>query len=178
MAAISKKKVRSFFERSKHARKMKNKGRIFEELVCYIAKSVPGVSISKQNKLNPYHSEEVDIGLWNERLPTGFHFLPNTILIEAKNWSSPVGSKEVANFVAKLEERGLEFGFLVALNGVSGQGAEITAARDRIRLALGKKIRLVVIKKTDIETFKSGKDFVQLVKERLCELAASGTQFD
>jgi hypothetical protein len=178
MAALSKKKMQSYFDRAKRARKTKNKGKIFEDLVCYIAKAVPGISISKRNILNPYHSEEVDVGLWNERPPTGFHFLPNTILIEAKNWSIPVSSKEVASFLTKLEARGLEFGFLIALNGVTGEGPDILAARDIIRLALAKKIKLVVIKKTDIEKFKSGKHFVELVKERLCELAASGTQFD
>jgi Restriction endonuclease len=178
MAALSKKQMQSYFDKSKRARKAANKGKHFEDLVCYISRAVPGVSIRKRNKLNVYHSEEIDVGLWNERLPTGFHFLPNTILIEAKNWTSPVGSKEVASFIAKLEGRGLEFGFLIALNGVTGQGPDIQAARDIIRQALAKKIRLIVIKKSDIETFKSGKDFVELVKERLCELAASGTQFD
>ncbi|MBA3832441.1 MAG: restriction endonuclease [Chthoniobacterales bacterium] len=178
MATLSKKKMQLYFDRSKRARKAANKGKIFEDLVCYVAKSVPGISIRKRNKLNPYHSEEIDVGLWNERVPAGFHFLPNTILIEAKNWSSPVGAKEVTSFIAKLEARGLEFGFLVALNGVTGEGAEIRAAKDIIRFALAKKVRLIVLKKTDIEKFKSGKDFVELVKERLCELAASGTQFD
>jgi hypothetical protein len=178
MTTISKKKMQAYFDRSKRARKAKNKGKIFEDLVCYVSQAVPGVSIRKRNKLNPFHSEEIDVGLWNERSPSGFHFLPNTILIEAKNWSSPVGSKEVASFIAKVEARGLEFGFLVALNGVTGEGADIEAARDTIRHALGKKIRIVVIKKTDIEKFRSGRDFVELVKERLCELAASGTQFD
>jgi hypothetical protein len=119
MAAISKKRLQSYFDKSERARKMANKGKHFEDLVCYLSKAVPGVSIRKRNKLNIYHSEEIDVGLWNERLPTGFHFLPNTILIEAKNWTSPVGSKEVASFLAKLEGRGLEFGFLIALNGVT-----------------------------------------------------------
>lgn len=178
MAVLSKKKMQSYFDRSRRARKMANKGKIFEDLVCYISESVPGVSIRKRNKINPYHSEEIDVGIWNERVPAGFHFLPNTILIEAKNWSTPVSSKEVASFISKLEARGLEFGFLIALNGVTGEGVEISAARDMIRFALAKKIKLIVIKKSDIEKFRSGKDFVELVKERLCELAASGTQFE
>lgn len=178
MGAISKKTMHTYFDRAKRARKTKNKGKIFEDLVCYISKAVPGISISKRNLLNPYHSEEVDVGLWNEQAPAGFRFLPNTILIEAKNWSKPVGSKDVASFLAKLEARGLEFGFLIALNGVTGEGPDIVAARDTIRLALTKKIKLIVLKKADIEKLRSGKHFVELVKERLCELAVSGTQFD
>lgn len=178
MANISQKKVRDFLARAKRAKKTKAKGQIFEDLVCYIVKKIPGVSVAKRNVLNPYHSEEIDIGVWNEKVNGGLSFLPNTILIEAKNWSTPAGSQEIAHFVAKLEERGLGFGFFVALNGVSGSAHEITAAKDKIRLALGKKIQVIVIKKTDIESFKSGQDVVEFVKEKLCELAASGTQFD
>jgi len=178
MGAISHKTVQEFLTKAKCAKKTSVKGKIFEDLVCYIINKIPGISVTKRNVLNPYHSEEIDIGVWNEKVSRGFHFLPNTILIEAKNWSSPAGSQEIAHFVAKLEERGLEFGFFVALNGVSGSKHEITAAKDKIRQALGKKIRIIVIKKTDIDLFTSGKDIVNFVKGKLCELAASGTQFD
>jgi len=178
MAAISQKKVRDFLIKAKSAKKMKAKGQIFEDLVCYVVEKIPGISVTKRNVLNPYQSEEIDIGVWNEKVAGSLSFLPNTILIEAKNWSTPAGSQEIAHFVAKLEERGLEFGFFVALNGVSGSPHEITAARDKIRFALCKKIRIVVMKRVDIESFKSGNDVVEFVKGKLCELAASGTQFE
>jgi hypothetical protein len=178
MSAISQKKVKEFLAKAKRAKKTKAQGQAFEDLVCYIVEKIPGISVTKRDVLNPYHSEEIDIGVWNEKVSGGLNFLPNTILIEAKNWSTPAGSQEIAHFVAKLEERGLEFGFFVALNGVSGSKHEITAAKDKIRLALIKKIRIIVIKRADIELFKSGNDVVEFVKEKLCELAASGTQFD
>lgn len=178
MSAISQKKVEGFLAKAKRANTKKEKGQVFEDLVCYIVEKIPGISVTKRNVLNPYHSEEIDIGVWNEKVSGGLNFLPNTILIEAKNWSTPAGSPEITHFVAKLEERGLDFGFFVALNGVSGSKHEIMAAKDKIRLALSKKIRVIVIKKTDINLFKSGKDIVEFVKGKLCELAASGTQFD
>jgi hypothetical protein len=178
MSAISQKKVKEFLAKAKRAKKTKDKGKLFEDLVCYLIEKIPGISVTKRDVLNPYHSEEIDIGVWNEKVPGGLNFLPNIILIEAKNWSTPAGSQEIAHFVAKLEERGLEFGFFVALNGVSGSKHEITAAKDKIRLALIKKIRILVIKRVDIELFKSGSDIVEFVKSKLCELAASGTQFD
>ncbi len=178
MAAISQKRIRDLLERSRRARKTKRKGQLFEDLACYLMESVPGISVTKRNILNPYHSEEIDVGIWNEKPASGFYFLPNTILIEAKNWSTPAGSQEIAHFVTKLEERGLEFGFFIAMNGVTGHPAERTAARDRIRQALGKKISVVVVKRSDIEKFRSGREFVDFVKEKLCELAVSGTQFD
>ena len=85
MSAISKKKVRDFLDRSRRARKMKRKGQIFEDLVCYLVESVPGIAKPKRNILNPYHSEEVDVSFWNERPASGFYFLPNTILIDKLN---------------------------------------------------------------------------------------------
>jgi hypothetical protein len=178
MGTISQKKVKEFLDRSQRARKTKTKGQIFEDLVCYLMESVPGISVTKRNVLNPYHSEEVDVGVWNEKAPSGFYFLPNTILIEAKNWSTSVGSQEVVSFIAKLKARGLEFGFLIALNGITGNQHDITAARDHIRQALHEKISFVVVKRADFEGFKSGRDFVGFVKEKLCEMAVSGTQFD
>ena len=178
MAAISQKKVRNFVDRSRRARKTKTQGQIVEDLVCYLVESVPGISVTKRNILNAYHSEEVDVGIWNEKSASGFYFLPNTILIEAKNWSAAVGSQDVVSFIAKLKARGLEFGFLVALNGITGSQQDITAARDHIRQALHDRISVVVVKRADFEKFKSGRDFVEFVKEKLCELAVSGTQFD
>lgn len=178
MPSISQARVRRFLRDSQNAPTTKAKGQLFEDLVCYIFKKVPGITVAKRNTLNPYHSEEIDVSFWNEKRAGGFSFLPNLILVEAKNWSAPAGSQEIAHFAAKLEERGLEFGLFVALNGISGVGAEISAARDKVRLALGKKIQILVVKGSDVESFKTGADIVKFVKTKLCELAVSGTQFD
>ncbi len=177
MSTISQRKVRQFLKRSEQAATTKAKGQIFEDLVCYLFEKVPGITVSQRDILNPYQSEEIDISFWNEKFAGGFNFLPNTFLVEAKNWAVPAGAQEIAHFAAKLEERDEGYGFFVALNGISGSAAGITAARDKVRLALIKKIRIIVIKKTDIESFKSGKDIVKFVKAKICQLAASGTQF-
>ena len=178
MAAISQRRVGQFLARSARAKTTKAKGTLFEDLVCYLFERVPGITVSKRDILNPYHSEEIDISFWNEKVAGGFNFLPNTFLVEAKNWSVPAGAQEIAHFTAKLEERDMAYGFFVALNGISGSKAGITAARDKVRLALIKKIRIIVIKKSDIQAFRDGKDIVAFVKASLCELAASGTQFN
>lgn len=177
MAKISQTKVRRFLTSSQNATTTKAKGQIFEDLVCYLFEQVPGIAISERNILNPYQSEEIDICFWNDKAANGLHFLPNTFLVEAKNWSSPAGSQEIAHFAAKLEERDINYGFFIALNGISGSQQEINAARDKVRLALMKKLRIIVMKRTDIETFTGGKDVVQFAKRQICQLAASGTHF-
>jgi hypothetical protein len=174
MARISQNRVRGFLNRSQNANTTKAKGQIFEDLVCYLFEQVPGITISQRNILNPYQSEEVDICFWNEKANNGFHFLPNAFLVEAKNWSTPAGSPEIAHFTAKLEERDLDHGFFIALQGISGTQQEINAARDKVRLALIKGIRILVMKGTDIQSFTSGADLVIFAKQQICQLAASG----
>ena len=49
-------------------------------------------------------------------------------IIECKNWSNPVGSMEVSWFITKIRDRGLDFGVLVAANGVTGDARDKTAA--------------------------------------------------
>jgi hypothetical protein len=178
MGKISQKKVKQFLTDAAAANTAAAKGKIFEDLICYVIENVPGISVTKRNVLNAFNSEEIDVGVWNDKHRSGLAFLPNTFLIEAKNWSKPVGSSEVAFFVSKLESRGQTFGLFIALNGITGDATQINAAKDTIRQALGKKIQVVTISGQDLESFNSGKDLVQYIKEKLCELAASGTQFD
>ena len=70
------------------------KGRALEDLICYLFGLVPVVTITHRNEMNAFDTEEIDVALWNEQDPSSFHFLPNVILIEAKNWSKPVSSIE------------------------------------------------------------------------------------
>jgi len=170
--------VRRFLSRARAATTSKAKGNCFEDLICYIIEKVPGVTVTKRGILNPYHSEEIDIAVWNEQLPTGLRSLHHVILIEAKHWSSAAGAPEVAHFVAKLRARKLPLGIFVALNGITGNRHEITAAKDIVRQALQDGIHIIVIKRVDIESFMSGAAVVRFIKEKICELAASGTQFE
>lgn len=178
MARISQRRVKRFLSRAQAAATAKAKGTIFEDLICYIIETVPGVSVTKRGILNPYHSEEIDLAIWNEQLPTGFRVLHHVILIEAKHWSAPAGAPEINHFVAKLRARKLPLGIFVALNGITGDAQGITAAKDAVRQALQDGIHVIVIKRADIEAFTSGAAMVRFVKEKICELVASGTQFD
>jgi len=132
----------------------------------------------ERDTLNPYESEEIDVVAWNERDPRGFNFLPTTIVVEAKSWTNPVGAPALTEFVYKLEQRSQKYGFFIALNGITGTPSEKNAARDRIRSALQKDIHVIVVKGSDLGSFRSGEDFVRFVKVQLCRIAASGTQVD
>src|SRR5262245_50010468 len=115
MATISRTYVQRLLRQGDNARSTTAKGRSLEDLVCYLFGKVPGITVTKRNSLNIFESEEIDVAFWNKKIARGFYFLPNIILVECKNWSSPIGSSEVSWFNEKLRARAQPFGILVAL---------------------------------------------------------------
>jgi len=177
MASISQKKVVDHILRAICAETTTEKGRIYEDLIIYIMSQVAGISSATRDTLNPFHSEETDIVFWNEKDRRGLSFLPSRILTEVKGWSSPVGSNEISFFETKLRERNANFGLFVAMNGVTGFTENTPqGARDLIRMALSRGIEIVVLTGNDLLSINSGADFVALLKDKLCQIHASGTQ--
>ncbi|WP_080426542.1 restriction endonuclease [Burkholderia ubonensis] len=175
MATIDQPTVRAFFEAGDNGATTAAKGRALEDLICYLFSQVPGVSITRRNEMNAFETEEIDVALWNDAHADGFFFLPNIILIECKNWSAAVGSIEVNWFDSKLRNRGLDFGILVAANGVSGDAGQITAAHFTVAAALKESRRLIVFTKNEILGLTDSDELVRSVKEKLCDLAVAGT---
>lgn len=153
------------------------KGRALEDFICYLFPLVPGVEIAERNSLNAFATEEIDVALWNARHPRGFYFLPHLLLIECKNWSDPCGSQEVSYFVNRLRQRGCDHGIFFAANGVTGVAGDLTRAHFEIATALAAGIRVVVVTPTDIDGLTNTDGLVGLVKRKLCQLVASGTNF-
>jgi Restriction endonuclease len=177
MAKISGRKIKRFFNLGDTATTRPAKGKALEDLVCYLFGCVPGISVTKRNAVNVFTSEEIDVAFWNDQAGRGFYFLPWTILVECKNWSSAVGAAEVGWFDSKLKRRGLEFGVLVSANGITGTPDDISAAHEIIRNSLSEGRKMVVITRTEIESLGESSELVKMVKEKLCELAVSGTLF-
>ena len=177
MAKFSPKRILAMFDAGELAATTTERGRALEDLICYIFQKVPGIEIAKRNALNYFHTEEVDVALWNNPHSNGLYFLPNIILIECKNWSNPVGSQEVAYFSQRLQNRGRDYGVLVAANGITGVPADLTDANYEIAMALTRGIHIVVLTRSEIESLVDTAQLVNLMKEKLCELAVSGTVF-
>ncbi|MGO3891178.1 MAG: restriction endonuclease [Paenalcaligenes sp.] len=175
MVRIDQSTVRTFFDAGDNGATTTAKGRALEDLICYLFSLVPGVSITRRNEMNAFETEEIDVALWNEAHADGFSFLPNIILIECKNWSAVVGSIEVNWFDSKLRNRGLDFGILVAANGVSGDAGQVSAAHFTVAAALRERRRLIVFTKDEILGLTDTDELVKSVKEKLCDLAVSGT---
>ena len=150
------------------------KGKAFENLACYLFQTIPGVDIAAANQMNAFNNEEIDVAVWNDRVVNGLSFLPNIILIECKNWSSPVSSNEVSWFCQKLQSRGLDFGILIANNGITGNQDDLNAAHNTIAMHLMQKRRIIVITRDEINNLTNTDQIIKLIKEKLCILAVGG----
>lgn len=99
------------------------KGRRLEELLVRLLTSVPGLVEAARNLRVP--AEELDIVLRNDASTPFWAKQPTYILVEAKNWSRPVGTAEVAWFADKMRERPeARLGVFVAASGFSEPVAE------------------------------------------------------
>jgi hypothetical protein len=175
MAAFSKKTILGFFTRSDAATTTAAKGKELEDVVCYLFEKVPGLSISQRNEKNAFDNEEIDVAFFNDQSPAGLKFLNLLFLVECKNWSKPVGSIEMAWFAWKIESRSLDFGILVAANGVTGSAEDGKEVHDIASKALAKGIWLIVITRDEIMAMQTSKNLVKLIKQKLCQLVVSGT---
>jgi len=171
LSAIDQATVQGFVDAGMNGATTAAQGRALEDLICYVFGLVPGITITHRNEMNIFDTEEIDVALFNE----GIVSLPNVILVEAKNWSERVSSIEVAWFLTKLHNRGLDFGILVTTRGITGNAQDLTAAHAIVATALAQKRRLVVITTDELLALADTDELVKLIKTKLCDLAVKGT---
>lgn len=175
MPAYDKAVIQSLLEGADQAATHDAKGKALEDLACYLFGLVPGVSITERNPLNAFATEEIDVALWNEQDPAGLKSFNSVILVECKAWSKPVGSEQVAWFLRKIENRGLDFGLLLAMSGVTGDARDRGQAHYEVAMVLPRKIRLVVITREEIEALSTTEELVTMIRRKVCQFAVSGT---
>ena len=173
MARISQQRVNHFLAIGDNAVTTAEKGRAFENLICYLFSKIPGIIVTRRNTLNQFGSEEIDVAFWNRPNPNGLYFLQNIILVECKNWSRPLGSEEVSWFDAKLRRRAHPFGILIAANGITGNATDKTAAHDIISSALAEGRQFVVISRQEIANLSLSIQLVKIIQSKLCDLAVA-----
>jgi len=171
VAAIDQGQVQAFVDAGLNAATTAEQGRALEDLICYLFDLVPGITITHRNAMNAFANEEIDVALFNE----GIVSLPNIILVEAKNWSNRVGSIEVAWFLTKLQNRGLDFGILITTLGITGNANDLNAAHNTVATALAQKRRLIVITTDELLALTDTEELLHLIKTKLCDLAVKGT---
>lgn len=143
-----------------------DKGKSLEDLIAYLMGLIPGVRVIDRN-VN-CGDEELDVVLWNDQTHPTLRPWESIILIECKNWSGHVGSMEISWFLRKMEERGMMNGIFVAINGVTGDFNR--GARRQILNFLAKKIRVIVITGTDLQTLNSRASLCEIIRDKYCQL--------
>ncbi|MBE5887050.1 MAG: restriction endonuclease [Lachnospiraceae bacterium] len=167
-------KINQMINESQSSSTTYDNGRKFEDLACYLFETIPGITIAKRNAMNQYDTEEVDVSIWNDKHQDGLPFINNIFLVECKNWSSSVGSVDVNWFATKVEDRGLDFGVLLATNGITKETDEIKRAQSILSGYLRKHIRIIVIDKEEILSLVNTYDMINLIKNKICELVVNG----
>jgi hypothetical protein len=106
------------------------------------------------------------------------NFVPNTgqslfgqfgryILVECKNWSKPVGAKQVRDFKSKLNSSHSDFGIIFAKNGVSGGESGKYAYREIHDIFQREEIVIVVINGSDLRQIgEQGESFYEILDEK------------
>ena len=150
------------------------RGKALEDLVCYLLGRIPGVTVVKRNAVDVGKTQEIDVACWNKRLRGGLDFLPYLLLVEAKNSSVRVSSRDVGWFIAKLEDMGLDFGILVARSGITGRDRN-SSAWGVVAKARRNGVRIAVLTQDDVASLRHTDDFAGLVQRKLCELVLLGT---
>lgn len=148
-----------------------DKGDRFEELCEYLLTELTGVEIQARDALMA--AEEIDLVLWNAQTEEVLKPFENTILVECKNWSAPVGAPALDNFISKMRRRSLKTGIFIAANGVTGDflnGNNNNGAIDIIKTSLGEGIRVIIINRNDLDNLTSLNDLRNLIKKRYCGL--------
>lgn len=167
--------IQNFLSTADTATTHADKGKAYEDLACYLFSLVPGIDITARNQLNTFATEEIDVACCNSHHADGLRFLNAFFfLVECKGWDNPVGSEQVSWFIQKIEHRGLDFGVLIAANDITGNAEQLSRAHFLVAAALMKKTRLVIITRKEISALGSGEDLARLIRDKLCQLHATG----
>ena len=141
------------------------KGAALEAVVADTFCRMEGVGIIAVNVVDDAGSSEIDILLYNLKLPSGLPFLSDNIMIECKNWQAPVDTATARVFTSKLRSCRLDFGILVAANGVTGDPQERTATFAHIRSEFDRSgMKVLIVTRAELEALRTTEDLGLLLR--------------
>lgn len=141
-----------------------DKGKALEDFAAAFIETVKGLEIIKRNAR--LSAEELDIYIEN-RIVHGFWRLAGSpMIVECKNWSEPVGAKEITILQGKLESVSpdAKTAILVAPQGVSGNGYRDAILKIRESRQRGRQI--IVLERDDLEAIADGKHAARVIEEK------------
>jgi hypothetical protein len=170
------KKIAARLKEGDAATTTKAKGDALEDVTSWVFCTMSGIKVLKRNFVDSAGSVEIDLLLYNDPRRTPVQFLTEFPMIECKNWQAQVDSVTVRAFIDKLRSARLKVGILVAANGVTGDAADRTAAKNVIDRAFDRDgIVLIVITRTELESFRSKEDVLAFLQDRFGDAIMQST---
>jgi CheY-like chemotaxis protein len=123
--------LRSLWQEVRTERDSSRKGRLLEDLVALLFKSIPGFERTQTDRRSL--DEQIDITIPNESLdPFWQNAHSQYILCECKNWTKPVEPRELDRFRSSIKRRFgcCRLGFFIAVGGFT-RGFESSLAASR-----------------------------------------------
>lgn len=109
---------RALFKKTLAARTNKEKKETLETLAGFIFSSIDkNISVLPNVRTT---TEEIDLLLRNESSTLFWQRLGSPVLVECKNWSTPVGINVLRDFKGKMETQGTRYGILISMAGITG----------------------------------------------------------
>jgi hypothetical protein len=151
------------------------RGQALEDLLVYVFQKFPGVRFLDKDIRVAHGSEEIDLVFWNDRRADGLPFLPNLLLFECKNWTNPVDSASVVFFTNKVRTRHLEYGLLIASNGITGDAVDLNAAHQHLHNALiADNIKIIVIDRRELCSVTSTERLAAMIQQKIARIILRG----
>src|SRR3990172_7606815 len=171
MPKYAQRKIQKLLHESDTAPTADTKGDKLEELTRYLFEKIPGVSFYGKNILDANRAHELDIVFWNPSNQSEIGFLDLVLIVECKNTGNPVSSAALGWFVRKLQDRGANYGILVALNGITGEANGVSNAHSEVLSALVRdRIRILVITRSEIINLGDTNDLIELLRKKIMTL--------
>lgn len=143
------------------------KGEALEAVVSDTFCQIDGVGLIRRNIEDNAGSIEIDILLYNLKHPGGLPYLPSHLVIECKNWQNPVDSATLTVFAAKLRRFRVDFGILVAANGITGDPQDKTAAHAHLRYVYERDgMIIVVVTRAELESLIDTAELEALIRDK------------
>lgn len=152
--------------RRMNANSSREKGDSLEALANLLLKSICCLTVKDTNVVT--RSREIDliaeyVGSDEQTL---FDYYGRYILIECKNWDSPVPVKEIGEFESKLRSSDVDLGILFAWNGVTGAGNR-EYGEAVIESSPENGPTILVFDERDLYRIARGESFYELIDSKL-----------
>ena len=143
------------------------KGDALESVVADTLCLLEGIGFIRKHIMDNAGSLEIDLLLYNQRHPNGLPFLPSHLIVECKNWAAPVDSATLTVFTGKLRKFRVDFGILVAANGITGDAGDRSAAYAHLRSVYDRDgLKVIIITRTELEALTTTEDLGILIRDK------------